>query len=116
MNWDYRVEVVRVVDGDTVDLRVDLGFHLSSALRFRILGCDTPERSEPGWRECTKFTQNWLDFHAGSLRAQTYKADSFGRWLARIYVPGSNGKPDLVLADALNALMLSEGWTSPSVR
>mgnify|MGYP000163561762 CR=1 FL=1 len=43
--YDYRVtDVIRVIDGDTVDLRIDIGFHLSAALRFRLLSIDTPER------------------------------------------------------------------------
>lgn len=84
MAYEYRVlEVIRVVDGDTVDLRLDLGFHLSAALRFRLLDIDTPERGKPGWAEATHYTTMWLFAHM-DLWAVTEKADSFGRWLARI--------------------------------
>lgn len=86
MTYDYAVtEVARVVDGDTVDLRIDLGFHMGALLRFRILGLDTPERGQPGWAEATQTARDWL---AGrTLRASTSKADSFGRWLADVYDP-----------------------------
>lgn len=84
--YDYAVtEVIRVVDGDTVDLRVDLGFHMTTALRFRILDVDTPERSEPGWADATAITRSWLGADERTLRARTAKADSFGRWLAEVY-------------------------------
>jgi endonuclease YncB( thermonuclease family) len=49
--WIYRAQIVRVIDGDTVDLHVaretDFGFRmymeLSAVMRFRISGIDTPE-------------------------------------------------------------------------
>jgi endonuclease YncB( thermonuclease family) len=114
-SYDYAVEVVRVVDGDTLDLRVDLGFHMTAELRFRLLGTDTPERHEAGWHECTEATRAWVAAHAGTLRAETHKADSFGRWLALVYAPiGAGGRE--YLADVLNALMAAHGWTSLAVR
>lgn len=77
------VEVRKVVDGDTVDLVLDLGFHMTAALRFRILGVDTPERGQPGFHEAADFVREWLAESSG-LVAHTRKADSFGRWLADI--------------------------------
>lgn len=84
---------MRVVDGDTVDCSIDLGFGLSGAFRFQLLGIDTPglygrEASERG-REALNFTRGWL---AGRrLVVRTTKGgpttvgigDShFGRWMA----------------------------------
>lgn len=114
--WDYAItEVIRVVDGDTVDLRIDLGFHMTAALRFRILNADAPEHREAGWAECTAFTKAWLEKYAGKMRARTQKADSFGRWLAEVYVPTALGW-ERVLATDLTALMEEHGWTSEAVR
>ena len=42
-NFIYRISVTRVVDGDTVDANVDLGFNLFTHDRIRLLGIDTPE-------------------------------------------------------------------------
>lgn len=109
--YDYKVvEIIRVVDGDTVDARVDLGFHTTAAWRFRLLDCDAPEHREPGWRECTAFTTAWLASSLSALRVRTEKADSFGRWLADFY-RGENH-----LADRINDLMTQNGWSSPDVR
>jgi len=90
---------MRVVDGDTVDLQVDLGFHMKADLRFRLLGVDTPElrprkgteeeRAEERKRaqEAKAYVQEWMDERAGEwpLLIKTQKADGFGRWLAEIY-------------------------------
>ena len=43
-NRTYPVEIVRVVDGDTVDVNIDLGFNIVlTGERVRIMGIDTPE-------------------------------------------------------------------------
>ena len=41
--FDYMVKVQRVVDGDTVDVSVDLGFDIWHNARVRMMGRDTPE-------------------------------------------------------------------------
>ena len=42
--WTYRAKVIRVVDGDTVDVDIDLGFGVwLKDERVRIMGIDTPE-------------------------------------------------------------------------
>lgn len=98
--YDYEItEVMRIVDGDTYDLRIDLGFHMSAALRFRLYGYDTPEvygqskdseEYEAG-KQASDFVELWFNSWERApefveFRAATYKADSFGRWLADIYV------------------------------
>jgi len=42
-NYVYRCVVTRVVDGDTVDADIDLGFNMFSKDRIRLIGIDTPE-------------------------------------------------------------------------
>lgn len=112
MPYEYRiVEVIRVVDGDTVDLRLDLGFHLTTALRFRLLDVDTPERGQDGWTDATDYTKAWLKGF-GDLWAVTEKADSFGRWLARIESRPPNLRPWFCLNDDL----LTSGHAAPYAR
>lgn len=41
--FDYMVKVRRVVDGDTIDVSVDLGFDIWHNARVRMMGIDTPE-------------------------------------------------------------------------
>ena len=42
-SYTYAVTVLRVIDGDTVDVTVDLGMHISVYKRLRIYGLNTPE-------------------------------------------------------------------------
>jgi len=91
--YEYAAELIKVVDGDTVDLRIDLGFYMSAALRFRLLGVDTPElrggtdETKAKARVAKDFVLARLEA-ADQIRATTYKADSFGRWLADVeYLP-----------------------------
>ena len=55
--YEYKVKVTRVVDGDTVDADINLGFDIVYKERIRLMGIDTPEmkpsRSNPD-REAEK--------------------------------------------------------------
>ena len=93
MYYTYRARCLNVVDGDTADLEVDLGFHLKATHRFRLLGIDTPEihAKDPAQRERAQAAKTRLvdllapDERGGfTLRITTSKADSFGRWLADV--------------------------------
>ena len=42
--YEYRVKkLIKVVDGDTIDVEIDLGFDISITQRVRLAGIDTPE-------------------------------------------------------------------------
>jgi|TARA_R100000306_G_scaffold50817_1_gene47887 micrococcal nuclease len=50
-NRTYRCKVTRVIDGDTVDASIDLGFKIMYADRIRLMGLDTPESRTANKRE-----------------------------------------------------------------
>lgn len=94
--YQYKViEILNVVDGDTVDCRISLGFGLSAAIRVRVAEIDTPESfgryADPVLGPAaTEFASGWLDERAGGLILQTFKSSdvtvgigdgAFGRWL-----------------------------------
>ena len=87
--YEYKATLGRVVDGDTVYLTVNLGFHISAYLSFRLLGVDTPEL-RGGTVETKELANKAKDFvkeqleQASSITITTEKADGFGRWLADI--------------------------------
>lgn len=93
--YEYEIRKVRrVVDGDTYDLELDLGFYQYSVQRYRLLGYDTPElRSrDPYERDAAKaatiFVSKWFADHLEpgiTIVGKTEKSDSFGRWLIDIY-------------------------------
>ena len=41
--YEYHAKVVRVIDGDTLDLDVSLGFYVTQKVRVRLAGVNTPE-------------------------------------------------------------------------
>ena len=90
MIYIYKAELIRVVDGDTVDLIIDLGFDTSRHERFRLYGIDAPElRTEAG-----KAAKAWLEdalmpleaIYVQTLQHKTKaKRDKYGRFLAVLY-------------------------------
>ena len=107
--WEYRGEVVKVVDGDTVDVVVDLGFRVTCYQRLRLLGVDTPERNEPGWAEATAFTKSLLPV-GQKVYIRTEKADSFGRYLAELK---AYTYPNEFVAQTVNESLLASGHAIP---
>ena len=87
MNYTYKAKLVRCVDGDTMDVDVDLGFHLTARIRCRLLGVNTPERGRPDFARATLMLENLLQSQAdeeGFFVMRTGKTGKFGRWLAEV--------------------------------
>ncbi|MEY4213100.1 MAG: hypothetical protein RL458_1326 [Pseudomonadota bacterium] len=89
-DYRYDLQVVRVIDGDTIDaiLTRDIGFrHVATwRQRLRILGIDCPEVTgitRAAGAAATAFTRDWLA--AEPVACETIKQDAFGRWLARVF-------------------------------
>jgi micrococcal nuclease len=90
MIYIYKAELVRVVDGDTVDLVIDLGFDTSRKERFRLYGIDAPEmRTAAG-----KAAKTWLwealqpleAIYVQTIQLETKaERDKYGRFLAVLY-------------------------------
>lgn len=117
--YTYRIsKLERVVDGDTFDLHLDCGFHLTFASRFRLNGYDCPEtrrgsefEREKG-AEATEAAIQWFAEHQPlhHLRVVTHKADSFGRWLADITALDEDRQPVSRLGEHLMGLGLAVEW------
>jgi micrococcal nuclease len=88
----YRATLERIIDGDTIDVLLDLGFKVFTLQRLRLLGIDTPERGQPGFHEATHELAELLNptGRQQPLIVHTIKRDSFGRWLATVWVEGSH--------------------------
>ena len=91
--YEYTCEVTRVVDGDTIDVILDLGFNVLHKARVRLFGIDTPEsrtrdKDEKGrGKMAAKFLQNAID--SGDVVIRTELKDSrgkFGRVLGTVVV------------------------------
>ena len=104
---EYSIKMLRVVDGDTVDVDIDLGFGVwLRKQRIRLYGIDTPESRTSDDQEkiygmlAKDFLTRWTN--AGDLRLKTHKDDrgKFGRILGEVFADGVN----------LNLKMCKEGY------
>lgn len=88
----YAAKVIKVVDGDTLDVLIDLGFNIHHKVRVRLYGLNTPESrtKDLGEKEmglkAKSFTQDWTTRHqVVFLKTIAGKDDKYGRVLAQIY-------------------------------
>ena len=105
MSYEYDAEVVRVIDGDTVRLRVtrdfDFGFYVKERKtyegNFRLLGINAPELYGQVTDFGLKSKNRLIELLAGkAVKAITYKPDKYGRWLVELFVDGININQQLV--------------------
>ena len=103
--YEYSAELVRVIDGDTVVLRVDCGFRLHFEDRFRLYGIDTPETRGVLVETKRKGDAATVEvarlLALGPLTIKTYKPDKYGRWLAELFVHQADG----VVVDVCQSLV-----------
>jgi micrococcal nuclease len=109
--YEYRIkQVTKIVDGDTIDVDVDLGFSISYSQRLRLAGIDTPESRTTDKFEKTlgleskEYLKTKLK-EAKDIVVKTELPDSsekYGRILGWVYV---NGK-----SKSINEQMIEDGY------
>lgn len=119
--YEYNAVVCNVVDGDTFDLIIDLGFNISQKIRVRLLDIDTPETRSKNLTEklngqiCSKIAKKfWLN---QPVTIQSYKdhnpyTDSFGRYL--VYIQNKQGLDAVTLYNSLGMNKKSDTY-DPSI-
>jgi len=109
--YEYRVKkVLKIVDGDTIDVDIDLGFNVSFTQRVRLAGIDSPESRTTDLKEkalgleVKEYLKHLLE-NAEDIVIQTEKPDSsekYGRILGWLFI----NDDDM----SLNEKMISEGY------
>jgi len=103
----YVKQVTKVVDGDTIDVVIDLGFDISFTTRVRLAGIDTPESRTRDLAEkalgleSKKYLADRLK-DAKNIVIKTEKINStekFGRVLGWLYVNGEDNSLNIELID-----------------
>ena len=116
--YNFRVtEINRVVDGDTIDVTIDLGFDLFKKERVRVAGVDTPEKRTRDLeeKELGYDATNWLKEKLEGavdgdddlvIRTELVGGvGKYGRLLGWLYI----GTDEL----SLNEMMITEGYAWP---
>jgi micrococcal nuclease len=102
LTYAYKAKVVRVVDGDTLILDADLGFHTSTRIKVRLARVNAPELHGPfaaAGAASKQFLEELLTYDM-TVIISTKKTDIFGRWLAEVWLDGGNIS-DLMLQKSL---------------
>jgi micrococcal nuclease len=109
--FEYRVkQIIKIVDGDTIDVDIDLGFSISYSQRLRLAGIDTPESRTTDKLEKTLGLESkeYLKYKfkdAKDIVVKTEKPDSsekYGRILGWVYVNGNT--------KSVNEQMIEDGY------
>jgi len=106
--YEYRCVILKVIDGDTVDADVDLGFDVHMKMRFRLADIDAPEmRTEEG-----KIVRDWLvrTLQVGStcvVRTNKDRREKYGRYLGSFFLIHDNNRIDDM---SVNEFMVKHGF------
>jgi micrococcal nuclease len=108
--YEYKIKnLVEVIDGDTVDIEIDLGFDVTIKQRLRLQGIDSPESRTRDLteKELGLKAKAWLSkkLKQSNLIVQTIKLESsekYGRMLGVIYKQGEE--------ISINEQMINEGY------
>ena len=105
--YKYNCKIVRVIDGDSVIVDIDLGFnHFIHNESIRLYGCDTPEcRTRDATEKAAgllakKFVEEALHV-GGTYKLQTEEKGKFGRYLGTIYLTDETSINDVLIKERL---------------
>ena len=111
-DYSYRVKkVTKIVDGDTIDVLLDMGFDILYQQRVRLFGIDTPESrtrdlEEKKYGLLSKYFLKAELSLGKKITVKTYKGDEtgkFGRILGDIWIDGNS----------VNQKMCDKGYAVP---
>ena len=95
--YNYKAKITNVVDGDTFDFEIDLGFGITYASRLRLYGVDTPEvrgsEREEGLRVKAHVKQ-LIEGKQVGLTTRKWKG-KYGRYIADVYPWGYGDEYDM---------------------
>ena len=109
--YEYNIKkVTKIVDGDTIDVDIDLGFNISFAQRVRLAGIDTPESRTKDAREKALGLEVKNKVKSAIESAKTViiktelpdSTEKYGRILGWVYLDGA--------AKSLNEQLIDEGY------
>ena len=109
----YKAKLDRVVDGDTVDALIDVGFDIWFKKRIRFKGVDTWESRTRNLEEKalglkakarTKELLEEVSSKSGYFRIKSYGLGKYGRVIADVFIEDKNGKQWNI-----NQTLISEG-------
>ena len=108
--YTYLAKVLKVIDGDTIDARIDVGFEIRLDDRLRLKGINAPELSAPAGRRTKEFLVKYFS-KCPNIIIRTTKSEMYGRWLSDVFaLPGCADPYKIALeGEYVNQLLLDKG-------
>jgi len=103
--YEYRAKLIKIIDGDTIDARIDLGFGIFLKKRIRLFGINAPETRSRDLDEkksglaSKRRLEAILEASNGKFTLKSKGVGKFGRCLGEIMVDNVN----------INELLIEEG-------
>ena len=104
---EYQCDLIKVLDGDTIDCYIDLGFDIKIKKRIRYMGIDTWESRTRDLEEKKKgleakaYTLEMLSRNDGKFKVKSHGVGKYGRLLGEIFIEGEE--------KSLNELLIENG-------
>ena len=105
--YEYKIKTIdHIVDGDTFDCTIDLGFDISHKIRVRMFGINTPEsrtrdlEEKARGLESKKRLTEMLEEKPDMLVLATKEKGKYGRYLGIVYAGGRD----------VNRMLIEEGY------
>lgn len=107
----YSGTITRVLDGDTFDMSIDIGFNINTKDRIRLFGVNAPELKTPEGIKAKQFLEELIAQKGPEIVFYSIKdkRETFGRYLALVYF-GNKNSFDLTLS--VNKMILNAGHGS----
>lgn len=101
IGYRYKAKNIRVIDGDTVEAELDLGFKLHTRDIYRLAEINCKERDQPS----TDYLKSLID--GKEVIIESHKPEKHGRWLAVLWVVTDGG------LQSANQMMMDAGHAVP---
>ena len=111
--YTYKIKLDRVIDGDTIDAYIDLGFDVSVKKRIRFMGINTPESRTRDLEEKARGLaakdrlKNLLE-GTKTIQLTSHGVGKYGRCLGELNIDIVDGKEGVTLTN-VNELLIKEG-------
>jgi len=96
--YTYKAKLTKIIDADTVDTEIDLGFEVFKKVRCRLAGIDAPELRTEAGKIAKQFLIDTIPLNSDVI-IESKKYDKYGRSLAIIYFNNIN----------INQLLIDKG-------
>jgi micrococcal nuclease len=111
--YNYKISLLRVVDGDTIDAEIDLGFDIKVKKRVRFMGMNAPESRTKDLEEKARGLaakdrlKNLLE-GANTIQLTSHGVGKYGRCLGELCIDVVDGQEKVTLEN-VNQLLIKEG-------